>query len=223
MSSSDENYENYDLFKTMLSQVVQRHAPPAIPTETKTKTAPNAPEPGLDLYIAMSNRKNCPEHWALLLCEQGAPRGKRFHIVVSRGPDLNKYKYPPSVMIPTVHMNKRIDSQYMPITEKLATISADDELKVWNAHRKVKPRHCQQYVVALLEELERGGLVGKGTAERFRARVQVCVFEGPVRRIGEGEWVRLEEELGYTAAIEKVHRIQGWLKGYTGSGVWNLD
>ncbi|RDW86933.1 uncharacterized protein DSM5745_03575 [Aspergillus mulundensis] len=169
-----------------------------------------APGP-LELWIAMTDRKNQPEHWALILRHPGSETCTRLHM---------ENGYPPSSYTHLFEDNKQFDSWGLPIKEKIATISRSDEQEILNAASAVPPQRCQRYVVSVLARLETTGkcLVPQGTARRYEEMVQMGVFEGPVMSVTDETWEEMVEDLGHYQAARALLAIQGWLRPLKDSG-----
>ncbi|KAL4907900.1 hypothetical protein BDW74DRAFT_175688 [Aspergillus multicolor] len=163
------------------------------------------PQP-LELWIAMTDRKSQPEHWALLLRRPGSETCARLHM---------ENGYPPSSYKYVFESKKRFDSMHFPIKEKIVTIAETDEQEVFNAAAAVPPQHCQRYIVYVLARLETSGkcLVPVGTTRWYEEMVQMGPFEGPVVSVSEEEWAEIVRYYGHLQAGKMLLKMQGWLQG----------
>ncbi|KAL4946567.1 hypothetical protein BDV06DRAFT_218284 [Aspergillus oleicola] len=168
------------------------------------------PEPEtLDLYLAITSRKTEPEHWVLILRAPGSSTCTWYHMAGG---------CPPSTYTHAINENKVFAHRALPVREYICSIPATSGEVVCAVARSVRPQHCQVWVLSVLRVLETytvtgagGGLVLRGTAERFQGLVQPNLFEGPIRRISEGEWLGLVSVLGEKGAMKALMRIQGWV------------
>ncbi|RSL80473.1 hypothetical protein CDV31_017121 [Fusarium ambrosium] len=114
----------------------------------------------LNLWLAIckARREGGARHWMLILAAKDAENGTWYHC--SGGPTLNK---PYTVEIVTKRVNSHgIESLY-PIGE----ISDKDKNKVKSTVQNTSPKFCQRWVVDVLADLERKGLVVAETSNTW--------------------------------------------------------
>ena len=99
-------------------------------------------------------------HWMLMLQTQGSRFGTWIH---STGGPTQNLPY-----TCTIQANKRVDSRGIESTELIGTIPAKDLNKVKAAAKRVQPQQCQMYVVSVVSELEKKGLLPQGTTAQVR-------------------------------------------------------
>ena len=124
---------------------------------------PNIP---IDVCACFGQERNGKyPHWMVMLLPQGSLFGTWIHS--TGGPTQSKpYQC-------TIQANKRANSHGIDSTELLGTISPKDVKKVTDAAKRIPPQQCQMYVVALVAELEKKGLLQTGNAPRLRRKVQM--------------------------------------------------
>ncbi|KAL4924851.1 uncharacterized protein BDV17DRAFT_295085 [Aspergillus undulatus] len=160
------------------------------------------PESTLDLYVGITDRRHAPEYGPLMLVPPGSEKCIFIHMADDHRPSTYRH---------SIEDNKRFNSWSIAFRQKICTIAASDEDEVRKAALAVKPQHCQRYITVVPERLEETGkcLVPKGTAARYRPRIQGCVYEGPVRAISDEEYYALEAAQGRNNTLWLLYEYQG--------------
>ncbi|KAL4905532.1 hypothetical protein BDW74DRAFT_177900 [Aspergillus multicolor] len=171
---------------------------PGIPIKDDPEYPPNAQ---LQLWWTRSNYNNGPEHWALFVLIRGTNRCTRYE--AGNG-------YPPETYEAWRQEDKRFSSWFYPRRELIADFSRQDHLAMAEEAAKVKPQHCQRYIVDILQRLEDRRMVPLGTAEKYRARVQLGLFEGPNGVVSSAMYQGWVEEKGEDEAKIRLREFQGY-------------
>lgn len=121
--------------------------------------------------------------------------------------------YPPSTYERSRAENKRFDHICLPVRVKIADIKAFEEVDVLRAAMApaVEADHCQRYILGVVEELERRGIVDRGRAKAQRKDLQMNLFEGPNKPVRESTYKGWVKRFGEEGALEKLMRFQGFL------------
>jgi hypothetical protein len=176
-----------------------------VSSEEKEKT-PEPAEDSYDLYLGMTDRKDQPEHWVMIIVIPGDDYCTFYH-------SNHEWLAWPRYQLYTEPM-KRFDHYKVVNRDRICSIRESDMNKFRQACRDIEPQHCQRYVIEVLKELERKGLVPQGTGDSYIPQSQLHVHEGPHHQYTEEEYDRLVDELGRNAAYEEMLRVQGWANEY---------
>lgn len=119
----------------------------------------------LTLYIAVCklNATGGARHWILILAEEGARNGTWYHS--TGGPTQNK---PYRTDIET----KRVNSHGIESLYPIAQISDKDKNKVKASAQKYPAKFCQQWVIEVLADLERKGLIPAETTANWEDQME---------------------------------------------------
>jgi hypothetical protein len=185
----------------------------SVSSEEKQKT-PEPAEDSYDLYVGMTDRKDQPEHWVMMIVIPGDDYCTFYHSNHEwlAWPRYSRYTEP----------MKRFDHYKVVRRDRICSIRESDMKKFRQACWDVEPQHCQRYVIAVLKKLEKEGLVSLGTGDSFVPQSQLHVHEGPNHQYTEEEYGRLVDELGRNGAYEEMLRIQGWANE-NGVVMWNSE
>ena len=104
-------------------------------------------------------------HWLLSLRTSNATKCTWIHS--TGGPSQNK-NYERSIQA-----GKSVESRGIASTSFQGNISARDVSKVIAAAKRVEPQQCQMYVVAVIAELEKKGLLPQGRTAFLKDQVQM--------------------------------------------------
>lgn len=104
-------------------------------------------------------------HWLLSLRTPNATKCTWIHSI--GGPSQNK-NYECSIQA-----GKSVESRGIASTSFQGNISARDVSKVIAAAKRVEPQQCQMYVVAVIAELEKKGLLPQGRTAFLKDQVQI--------------------------------------------------
>ncbi len=113
-------------------------------------------------------------HWLLSLQSTNATRCAWIH---STGGPTQERSYECSI-----RANKAVDSRDIASTSFQGNISPRDVDKVIAAAKRIEPQQCQMYVVAVVAELEKEGLLPKGRTAFLKDQVQISEKSGDYRR-----------------------------------------
>ena len=124
---------------------------------------PNRP---IEVYVCYAHeRGRSPRHWLLSLKSRGDPSCTWIHS--TGGPSQRKeYRY-------TVQANKPFQSHGIASSDLIGTVSPRDVNKVLAAAKRTQPQQCQMYVVSVVAELEKRGLLPRGRTAYLEGRVQI--------------------------------------------------
>jgi len=129
----------------------------------------------LDIYVAFApprQRDGLPfAHWMLLVAISGSNDCTRYHTICSGPPSLYAGNY--SVEI----QDYRLDGLGTSSKELVGRIREKDWDKVDKSARRIPVQNCQKWVCALLEDLERKGLITEGTGRKYYARTEPGVMQ----------------------------------------------
>ena len=122
---------------------------------------PNLP---IDVFVGFGHERGSKNpHWMLMLCSRDSDYGNVIHI--TGGPT----QYEPFKV--TIQRQKRVATQDIKSTEFLSTFTARYLKKVAAGASQVSPQQFQQYVFAIVTELEARAPFPAGRAERLARRV----------------------------------------------------
>lgn len=104
-------------------------------------------------------------HWLLSLRSVGAKECTWIHSI--GGPSQERdYEC-------SIRANKSLDSRSIASTSLQGTISSQDVDKVIAIAKRIQPQQCQMYVVAVVAELEKEGLLPRGRTAFLKDQVQM--------------------------------------------------
>ncbi|KAL3473819.1 hypothetical protein BJX99DRAFT_260935 [Aspergillus californicus] len=129
------------------------------------------------IYIAFDRRRTTdgndhPQHWILIVAPENSTKDCTFYHVK----DSQEYSEPRKCEH-LVETDKSLEDHTLETTEKVATIPAGADTVVGAIAGFVKPRRCQEYIIAVLEELEKNGTVPKGTAEQWAVKKEASLYD----------------------------------------------
>jgi hypothetical protein len=150
----------------------------------------------LSLYVALGQRRGQdPLHWIILAVPEGSDRCTYYHMV--GGPTQgNNYEL-------QIQANKRVNSNGISSSEYVGTIAKSDVNKLKASAQRIAPQFCQSWVVGVLEDVERKGLVAQGTAATWHAKMEPDPYaqstSAPADSSSQGasEWVWDEDSQKY--------------------------
>ncbi|OAA38531.1 hypothetical protein ISF_09889 [Cordyceps fumosorosea ARSEF 2679] len=118
----------------------------------------------LQLWIGIGKRRgNDPRHWILILVAPDATESTWYH--VTGGPTTStEYKL--------VIQNKRFKSFGIAEHHFVGEIDEKDVRKLKSSAQGVPVQMCQEWAVAVLQDLERKGLLTAGTAQHWSTQVE---------------------------------------------------
>ncbi|KAJ0415133.1 hypothetical protein BJY00DRAFT_318123 [Aspergillus carlsbadensis] len=183
----------------------------SVSSEGGVKT-PGPTEDTYDLYVGMTDRKDQPEHWVMMIVIPGDDYCTFYHANHEplTWPRYQRYTEP----------MKRFDHCKVVRRDRICSIRESDMKKFRQVCWEIEPHHCQRYIIGVLNELEKDGLVPQGTGESYVPLSQLHVHEGPNHQYSEEEYVILVDELGRSGAYEEMLRVQGWANE-NGVVMWN--
>ncbi|KAF3921812.1 hypothetical protein AA313_de0204420 [Arthrobotrys entomopaga] len=124
----------------------------------------------LSIYICKPHQPNNGRHWLLMTSYPSAPTGTWYH--VTGGPTQNR----PYTL--EIQAGKRTDSRGIDKAYKVGKISPRDVNKLKAAVQGVNDQqNCQRFVVAVVEKLEKKGLVRQGMAEYWSKQYKKSPWE----------------------------------------------
>jgi len=124
---------------------------------------PNQP---IEVHVCYAHERgdNHP-HWLLSLKSPYAAKCTWIH---STGGPSQKRHYEC-----TIQADKPIISRGIASTSLLGTVSPRDLNKVLAAAKRIEPQQCQMYVVAVVAQLEKKGLLPRGKTAYLKDKVQI--------------------------------------------------
>ncbi|CEL11189.1 hypothetical protein ASPCAL14292 [Aspergillus calidoustus] len=139
---------------------------------------PPPPPPTLDLYIAFGRRPNalCQQHWLLILAPSLSSIGTYYSVRTSG-----------SVYTHSISPHKPLNTPSIEITGKLSTIPIEAGAVVDTIARSITPQRCPLYVIEVLRELEKCGLIGEGIAKFYERMVPPSMLEWAAQEKGMRE------------------------------------
>ncbi|KAM0501066.1 hypothetical protein ACHAP8_004793 [Fusarium lateritium] len=119
----------------------------------------------LNLYVAICKDRGTggPRHWILVMAEEGSSQATWYHS--TGGPTQGK---PYTVEIE----NKRFNSHGIEKCHLIGEISPKDKNKIKSAAQRAPTLRCQRWVVNVLEDLEKRGIVAPGPASVWGAAIE---------------------------------------------------
>ncbi|KAI0550486.1 hypothetical protein F4679DRAFT_583451 [Xylaria curta] len=102
-----------------------------------------------------------PVHWMLILRDPEEDIGTWYHVTGGRG----NYEI-------TIQDGKRFYSHGISEHHLICDFSASDRNKLKSACQRAKPASCQEWVTAVLGDLEQRGLVPEGTYSQWFHRIE---------------------------------------------------
>jgi hypothetical protein len=123
----------------------------------------------LNLHLAISKERGQgqPRHWILMLAEENATHAIFHH--VTGGPMHGK---PYEVVIEP----KRVDSHGIEKRYLIAQVLKKDRQKVKAAVRQAPPLFCQRWILNVLEDLEKQGIVPEETSSKWNEALETDPF-----------------------------------------------
>lgn len=127
------------------------------------------------VYVCYAHeRGDSYPHWLLSLHSPGASKCTWIHS--TGGPSQQKgYEY-------TCQADKPVISRGIASTSLLGTVSPRDVNKVLAASKRIEPQQYQMYVVAVVAELEKKGLLPPGKTAFLKNKVQISKLSIAHRR-----------------------------------------
>ncbi|KAG9496147.1 hypothetical protein J7337_012726 [Fusarium musae] len=123
----------------------------------------------LNLYLVISKERGQgqPRHWILMLAEENATHGIFYRI--TGGPMHGK---PYEVTIEP----KRVDSHGIEKRHLIAQVLEKHRQKIKAAVRQAPPLFCQRWILNVVEDLEKQGVVPKGTCSKWNEALETDPF-----------------------------------------------
>ncbi|KZF20992.1 hypothetical protein L228DRAFT_239887 [Xylona heveae TC161] len=120
----------------------------------------------INLYVAFGQpRGRDPRHWMILAVPEGATQRCTYYHVTGGPTQGQSYEL-------QIQANKRVNSFGIASKEYIGTINESDVNKLKSSAQRARLGRCQRWVVEVLRDLERKGLLGPGIAASYAARIE---------------------------------------------------
>ncbi|KAL4875893.1 hypothetical protein BJY04DRAFT_223638 [Aspergillus karnatakaensis] len=153
----------------------------------------------LDMYVGFGICHHAAQqrHWMLILAPQGSTNCTFYHVK----PDPYEYRH-------CLEVGQSLNNEDLHTVHHIGVIPAEDQKNFYAISRNIPPERCHWYLVEMLAELERAGLLYEGTAKHYVDLIPPSISEIEVNR---------SERHGYKAdyggIVDDLLDYREWVEG----------